>query len=109
MNINGESIGLRIKRARKKAGISQEEAATRLEVSRPTISAIESGKRQALATDLIVFADLYDVDVRTFLYDDVIDEQRIRRILAYSEKFSSLSESQQNEVENYLDYISSRK
>ena len=56
-------VAARIKAARKMAGLSQGQVAKLLQLHRPTISEIEAGRRRVRATELVQFADLYDVDV----------------------------------------------
>jgi transcriptional regulator with XRE-family HTH domain len=55
-------IANRLKEARKLAGLTQGQAAVKMEMHRPTISEIEAGNRNVTATELARFAELYDVD-----------------------------------------------
>lgn len=52
-------IGRRLAEARKARGLTQQEAADHLGVSRPTLSATEKGKRPAQTEELIDLAELY--------------------------------------------------
>ncbi|MEQ1871556.1 MAG: helix-turn-helix transcriptional regulator [Vicinamibacterales bacterium] len=54
-----QEIGARIRRAREAAGLSQGQAAKRLEMHRPTISEIEAGRRRVSADEVAQLADLY--------------------------------------------------
>ena len=54
-------IGLRLKEARKLAGLSQAQAANVLGIHRPSISEIESGKRRISAEELSELCETYDV------------------------------------------------
>lgn len=54
-------IGLRLKEARKLAGLSQAQAASVLGIHRPSISEIESGKRRISAEELSELCETYDV------------------------------------------------
>jgi transcriptional regulator with XRE-family HTH domain len=56
-------IGSRLAIARKRAGLSQSQVAIELKLPRPSISEIESGRRRVAADELVVFADLYSVDM----------------------------------------------
>jgi len=56
-------IGSRLAIARKRAGLSQAQVAKRLKLQRPSISEIESGRRRVAADELVMFADLYSVDM----------------------------------------------
>ena len=70
-----EKIAERLKEARTQAGLSQENAAKMLELQRPAISEIESGKRKVSAEEIIQFAKLYRVNASWLLLKD--DEQKI--------------------------------
>jgi len=56
-------IGSRLSIARKRAGLSQSQVAIELKLPRPAISEIESGRRRVAADELVMFADLYSVDM----------------------------------------------
>jgi len=56
-------IGSRLAIARKRAGLSQSQVAIELKLQRPSISEIESGRRRVAADELVMFADLYSVDM----------------------------------------------
>lgn len=58
-----ESIGNRLREARKLSGLSQGKAALLLDMHRPTITEIELGNRSVSAQELSRFAKLYDVSV----------------------------------------------
>ena len=103
-------LSKRIKEARNKAGVNQEAAAQSLGFSRPTLSAIESGKRKATAEDIKAFSALYDVDVRELLYDNwPIDANTQARLLAYYEKFAELSREKQKKVMDYMEQIATEE
>ncbi len=54
-------IGLRLKEARKLAGLSQAQAASVLGIHRPSVSEIESGNRRISAEELSELCETYDV------------------------------------------------
>lgn len=54
-------IGLRLKEARKLAGLSQAQAAKVLGIHRPSVSEIESGNRRISAEELSELCETYDV------------------------------------------------
>lgn len=60
-------IALRLREARKMAGVSQGHVARLLDMHRPTISEIEAGNRRVSAEELSKFADIYDVTVSWLL------------------------------------------
>ena len=63
------TFGERLKKARIASGINQADAAKKLEMSRPTLSAIEAGKRQVLASEILKFAELYNVSVLSLSFN----------------------------------------
>jgi len=56
-------IGSRLALARRRAGLSQSQVAIELKLPRPSISEIESGRRRVAAEELVMFAELYLVDM----------------------------------------------
>ena len=97
-------IGKRLKEARNKAGIFQADAAKALGLSRPTLSAIEAGKRQVMAEDIKVLAELYGVDTNELLYNKSELDQRKQRLLAYHQMYSSLTKEQQARVIDFMEH-----
>jgi Zn-dependent peptidase ImmA (M78 family)/transcriptional regulator with XRE-family HTH domain len=66
----------RLRSARKAAGLSQEGAAAETGLPQPSISAIESGKRNLNTLELVKFAELYKRPVDYFLTFDFKDESK---------------------------------
>lgn len=60
-------LATRLREARVRAGLSQAEAAERLGLHRPAVSAIEAGTRRVLAEELASFSTLYEVSVNWLL------------------------------------------
>ena len=60
-------VAQRLREAREYLGLSQEEVATAMNLSRPAITNIESGVRKVEALELDRFAQLYGRDVNHFL------------------------------------------
>ena len=56
-------IASRLAIARKRAGLSQSQAAVELDLHRPSISEIEAGRRRVTAEELVKLAELYSVDM----------------------------------------------
>lgn len=56
-----ELVAVRLREARKMAGLSQGQVAKMLGFHRPTISEIEAAKRRVPAEELGKFAEIYDV------------------------------------------------
>lgn len=87
-----EQIASRLREARELAGLSQGQAAKRLDMHRPTISEIEAGRRSVKSEELGDFAKLYGVNL-SWLSEGVIDEEKIdKNILAAARELSSMSE-----------------
>ena len=62
-----ELLAQRLREAREYLGLSQEVVAAKLDIPRPAISAIESGKRRVSSLELKQFATLYRRSVTYFL------------------------------------------
>src|SRR5262245_66682416 len=58
-NLDMRELGKELQQARKQSGLTQEEAATVLDVARTTITAIEKGERRIKADELIKLAKAY--------------------------------------------------
>jgi transcriptional regulator with XRE-family HTH domain len=56
-------IASRMTTARKHSGLSQAQVASELNIPRPSISEIEAARRRVSAEELVLFADLYQVDI----------------------------------------------
>lgn len=56
-----DKIAKRLKQARDESGLSQEQVATMLNLKRPSISEIESGRRKVSAEELVQFSEIYKV------------------------------------------------
>ena len=63
-----------LRTARKRAGLTQKQAAERLDMHRPTISEIEAGRRRVSAKELQRFAEAYDVST-SWLLGEEADER----------------------------------
>lgn len=102
------TIGERLKKARKDAKIRQGDAAEKMEMSRPTLSAIEADKRLVWAVEIAKFAELYKVSANELLYgfSDELPEIKISkisddhntRLLSYSQLFGQLNEENQKNI-----------
>lgn len=70
--LNPAQLGARIRLAREKLGISQEELAIRVSRDQRAISEYENGKRKLAAADIPEFAQALHVNV-LFFYEDIIE------------------------------------
>jgi len=71
-----KKLGLRIKEFRESAGISQQELAEKLDISRPTISQIESGDRKVAADELIKLSQIFNLSV-----DGLLDLEKQPKVM----------------------------
>lgn len=80
-------IASRLKEARKLAGLTQGQAAAKMNMHRPTISEIEAGNRNVTMAELTRFAETYDVDLAWLSGTgaDELDPQDERLLLAFRE------------------------
>jgi transcriptional regulator with XRE-family HTH domain len=87
MNTTDKKLGEKIRILREKAGLSQQELAARIGVSRPTVSQIESGDRKLGPDELLSVARFFNVSADILL--DISKEPRI--VLERSGKSSIIS------------------
>ncbi|MGN0361694.1 MAG: helix-turn-helix transcriptional regulator [Bilifractor sp.] len=92
-----DPTGERVKNARLKCGMKQEDAALAMNMSRPTLSAIEAGKRMVYAYEIPKFAALYHVTVNELIYGEEWCRQH-DRLESYERTFSRLQERDQRRV-----------
>ena len=92
-----DPTGERVKNARLKCGMKQEDAATAMGMSRPTLSAIEAGKRMVYAYEIPKFAALYHVTANELIYGEEWCK-RENRLQSYAPMFSKLKERDQQKI-----------
>ncbi len=71
-NIDRSTLGLRLRKARLSSGMTQSQVASKLSVSRPTLVAIENGKRRLRLDELQSFAVCYMTSVNRLLAGDTV-------------------------------------
>ncbi len=91
----------RLKNARKYLGLSQGFVAEQMKLSRPTISAIESGKRKVTAEELDRFSKLYGVSVHELMYGRNENEPETEM---FARAFSELSDVDRREIMNLINF-----
>jgi transcriptional regulator with XRE-family HTH domain len=91
----------RLKEARKYLKLSQEFVARQMNLSRPTISAIESGQRKVTAEELRKFSELYGVSTEELMYGKVSDSTETEM---FARAFSELSDIDKKEIMNLIDF-----
>lgn len=80
-------IAERLREARRMSGLTQGQAAKRMDMHRPTISEIEAGNRNVSVPELARFAEIYDVDLAWLsgVGPEKLDPQDARLQLAFRE------------------------
>jgi transcriptional regulator with XRE-family HTH domain len=98
-NSEREKIAIRIKDARLMAGLSQAKAAEKLNLQRPAISEIESGKRKVSAEEIIQIAEVYKVDASWLLLQDSdIDTNMTEQVKFAARELSKLGPKERDKV-----------
>jgi len=98
-----EKIANRIKEARVLSGLSQAQTAAKLNLQRPAISEIESGKRKVSAEEIIQFAELYKVDTSWLLLQDSHDNLQLSERFKFAAR--ELSKLKEEDVQRLLDVL----
>src|SRR4051812_46786511 len=100
---NREKIAERLREARTMAGLSQENAASMLNLPRPSISEIESGKRKVSAEEIIMFAKLYRVSTSWLLLkDDEHSAEMDDQLRIAARELSKMSEADRKKLLDIL-------
>ncbi|MGI5824631.1 MAG: helix-turn-helix domain-containing protein [Bacillota bacterium] len=113
------TIGERLKKARKDAKIRQGAAAEKMEMSRPTLSAIEANKRLVWAGEITKFAEMYKVSANELLYgfsdelpeieiSEAADDQNVR-VIKYSQLYVQLNEENQKNILEMMEDLLARQ
>jgi transcriptional regulator with XRE-family HTH domain len=95
-------IAERLRRVREFLGLSQQQVADWVKISRPAVSEIEGGRRRVSAAELARFADLYKYPVEYFLgVDQPVDQS----ISVLTRTVKDLSENDQEEVLRFAEFL----
>lgn len=70
--IEPAALGERLRVARSRAGLTQDQSAKRLDMARTTLVAIEKGERRIRKDELFALADLYDTTLNELLRDHAV-------------------------------------
>jgi transcriptional regulator with XRE-family HTH domain len=102
-----QRIGARLREAREFMAFSQADIADVLGVSRPTVSAIEAGRRRVTGLELKVLAGLYQ---RTYDYlvGEDVEIQDDETITAIYRASRGLSERDRQQVREFAEYLRSK-
>lgn len=72
IELSNKEIGRRLRVARREKGLTQEEAVKHLRISRPTLVAIEQGKRVAKIDELQILSSLYGMTLNGLLRREAV-------------------------------------
>lgn len=96
-------LGSRLKEAREFLGLSQESVATVMDLPRATISAIESGKRKVIGTELNKFASLYKRELSYFFESHPKVEDA--SVVALYTATKDLSQADRDQVLRFAEFL----
>lgn len=92
----------KLKEARVNAGLSQDDVAAVLKISRRKVTAMEADENPILVDDVIQLSYLYKIDVREFLFESYIDqgEEQVlfNRYASVFRLFDQLSDKDKEDV-----------
>src|SRR5436305_2949878 len=97
-------LGTRLRTAREHLGLSQDEVAAYLGLSRPAISKLEAGKRKVSADELARFAKLYRRPYEYFL-DEASDLPEDETTGALFRAARELSEGDKEQVLRFAEFL----
>ena len=100
-----EAMAIRLKDAREYLGLSQDEVATALGISRPAVTNIESGNRKVEAVELDQLARLYGRPVNFLLTGET--EEVSEKVAFYARTFKDLSVKDLDEVARFAEFLRS--
>ena len=104
-----EFTAKKLKEARVRAGLSQDEAASLMKLNKRAISQIEAAQRNLSADELAQFSRIYEVDVRELLFVEFTEAGDEQRLTAkYSSFLKLLEQLSDREVEDIF-WIMKRK
>lgn len=105
-----EKIAARIKGARVMAGLSQAQAADKLNLQRPAISEIEAGKRKVNVEEAIQMAELYRVDLSWLLCQEQNDDTNLPEQVKFAAReLNKLKPEEMNKVIDIIKMLPKKK
>ena len=99
------SLALRLREAREYRGLSQDEVARHIGVSRSAISLMESGTRNVSAVEFSQLAKLYKVTMESLAGHDSSDNEAISMVARAT---ASLSDKDREEVLRFAEFLRAR-
>ena len=98
-------LGLRLRQARDYVGLSQDDVASVLGVSRPAVTLIESGARKVEAIELSKLATLYGTTVEYLLTGQKTVTVEDEKLAFLARATQGLSESDLDQLLRFTDYL----
>jgi transcriptional regulator with XRE-family HTH domain len=109
MSDDRKSFGARLREAREYLGLSQDEVAKAVGLTRPAISLIENGQRKVDAFELKKFAELYQRPVTDFTGDvDIIDAPMPETVQHVARAAAKLTETDRAELLRFAEFLSAK-
>jgi transcriptional regulator with XRE-family HTH domain len=96
-------IASRVKEARILAGLSQAQAAKKMNLQRPAISEIEAGNRKVSAEEVVQFAELYQVNTSWLLGQEEENEDQMNEQFKFAAR--ELSKLSSEDVKKLYDIL----
>ena len=92
----------KLKEARNSSGLSQDEAANAMKISRRKLQSIEANEATVSVDDIVEFAKLYKVDVRELILESYVDDNEelilCNRYGSFLKLFDQLSDRDKEDV-----------
>lgn len=85
MSVRGEELGKRLRVAREARGLTQDNVAQHLGLSRPTVAQMELGNRAVTSLELDQLARLFGRDLREFLAEDFQEQDALAALFRADE------------------------
>jgi len=104
--VDPRNLGMRLQEARKATGLTQQDAADRLDMARTTVVAIEKGERKTTPHELLQFAALYRRSVSELVSKRVVAESLVAQFRASQGEMNPGFEEAANELQRRAeDYV----
>jgi len=99
-----EEVAHRLREAREYLGLSQEQVAKALNLSRPAVTNLENGSREVKALELDALARIYGKSVRYFLEGESEDSKR-EQVEFVARRLKGLSDQDLRQVARFADFL----
>ena len=103
-----ESLGERLREARRYLGLTQDEVATTVGMPRTALTDVEAGRRKVDALELSQLSRLYKQPVSYFTGDDEVSSELPPDVAHLARQAADLSETDRAELGRFAEYLKSR-